>query len=57
MTNYPCLVYRFALTVVKYWLLLDNSSSMCEILSDIYELAVIAIVMMNMQERIFNTYC
>ena len=30
---------------------------MCEILSGIYELAVTAIVIMNMLDRVFNTYC
>ena len=30
---------------------------MYEILSDIHELVVTAIVIMDMQERVFNTYC
>ena len=31
--------------------------SKCEMLSDIYGLAVTTILIMNMQETVFNTYC
>ena len=31
--------------------------SMCEMLSGISELAVTATVIMNMKEKVFNTYC
>ena len=45
------------LTLVKHWLMLDKSMRMCEMPNGIHEMAVTDIVMMNMQEKVFNTYC
>ena len=45
------------LKLIEQWLLLDNSMNMCEILSGIYELAMKAIVIINMQEKVLKTYC
>ena len=59
MTKYPWFIYSLALTCIEYWLLLDNSMGyigMCEMLRNIYEVAVTAILIVNMQERVFNTY-
>ena len=44
------------LTLIEYWLLLDSSMNICEILSGIYELTMTVIVIMNVQEEVFNTY-
>ena len=50
------------MTLSEYWLLLDKSMiytafvSMCKMLSGIYELAVTAIVIMNLQEIVPNTF-
>ena len=41
---------------IKHWLMLDNSMHMYEILSGTYELAMTAIVIINMQEQVFYTY-
>ena len=47
----------------KHWPLLDKGMTtlacmkMCEMPSGIYELAMTAVVIMNMQGRVFNTYC
>ena len=43
------------LTRSEHWLLLNNDMSMCEMLNGIYELAVMAIVIMNTQEKVINT--
>ena len=37
------------------WLLLNNSINMCEMLSGAYEIAVRAIFIKNLQNKVFNT--
>ena len=63
VTNCPCLYTALPFTLTENWLLFDNRMnytamiSMCEMLGDMYELALTTIVIMNMQGRVFYTYC
>ena len=45
---------QYDFNTCEYWLLLDNGMSMSEMLIGIYELAMTAIVIKNMQERVFK---